>query len=91
MNGLFRKYLMQGGGFRKLAVKYNMSTLKEKRRFFQLEMQVFADGKALRDYDASASFFIRQEGRVYLLGCLRDAAIAQWMHLSKGLITIFKE
>jgi len=46
-------------------------------------MQVFADVKALRDCDASASFFIRQEGRVYLLGCLRDAAIAQWMHLSK--------
>jgi len=28
---------------------------------------------------------------VYLLACLRDAAIAQWMHLSKGLIRIFKE
>jgi len=46
-------------------------------------MQVFAYGKALRDYDASASFFIRQEERMYLLGCLWDAAIAQWMHLSK--------
>lgn len=59
--------------------------------FYQLEMQVLVKGEPLAEYEADTTFFISQGQIIYLLPSLRDAAIAQWMDRSGGMITVFKE
>lgn len=58
---------------------------------YRLEMQVLVDGRPLTGYTADTPFFITDATHAYLLYSLRDAAIAQWMHCSGGMITVFKE
>lgn len=59
--------------------------------FYQLTMQVLVKGEPLTDYEADTTFFISQGLTIYLLPSLRDAAIAQWMDCSGGMMTVFKE
>lgn len=65
--------------------------LSDKGAIYQLEMQVSVKGKLLSAYDPGTTLFIQHQQTFYLLGSLRDAAIAEWMHRSGGLITVFKE
>lgn len=65
--------------------------LTDRGAFYQLAMQVLVKGKPLTDYEADTTFFISQGQAIYLLPSLRDAAIAQWMDRSGGMITVFKE
>lgn len=59
--------------------------------FYQLAMDVLVKGEPLTDYEADTTFFISQGLTIYLLPSLRDAAIAQWMDHSGGMLTVFKE
>ncbi|MCW3090488.1 MAG: hypothetical protein JWP81_1557 [Ferruginibacter sp.] len=65
--------------------------LADKGAFYQLQLQVWLNGKLLTGYDAGIAFFIRHQETFYMLSSLRDAAIAEWIHRSGGWITIFKE
>lgn len=65
--------------------------LSDKGAIYQLEMQVSVNGKLLSGYDPGTTLFIQHQKTFYLLGSLRDAAVAEWMHRSGGLITVFKE
>jgi len=65
--------------------------LKDRRHFYVLQMQVWINNKLLPHCDTGATLFINHRQVFYLLGSLRDAAIAQWIHLSGECITIFKE
>jgi len=65
--------------------------LKDRRHFYLLQMQVWVNNKLLPHCDTGATLFINHRQVFYLLGSLRDAAIAQWIHLSGECITIFKE
>ncbi|MCA6439659.1 MAG: hypothetical protein IM598_15825 [Chitinophagaceae bacterium] len=59
--------------------------------FYQLAMDVLVKGEPLTDYEADTTFFVSQGLTIYLLSSLRDAAIAQWMEHSGGILTVFKE
>ena len=65
--------------------------LKDKPHFYLLQMQVWINNKRVSGCDTRATFFINHQKFFYLLGSIRDAAIAQWMHLSGECIAIFKE
>ncbi len=65
--------------------------LADKGAFYQLQMQVWVNGKELSGYDAGTTLFIQHQQILYLLPSLKDAAIAEWIHRSGGWITVFKE
>ncbi|MBI2283099.1 MAG: hypothetical protein HYU71_05275 [Bacteroidetes bacterium] len=65
--------------------------LTDQGAFYQLTMEVLVKGEPLTDYEADTTFFISQGLTIYLLSSLRDAAIAQWMDCSGGMMTVFKE
>ncbi|WPV65963.1 hypothetical protein [Chitinophaga sp. LS1] len=64
--------------------------LIDKGAFYQLQMKVSIKDRNI-NYDVETPFFIWEDKRLYLLGSLRDAGIAQWMQQSGGYITFFKE
>jgi hypothetical protein len=66
-------------------------TLTDKGAFYQFQMQVWVNGKELSEYDAGVTLFILQQQTLYMLPSLRDAAISEWLHVSGGWITVFKE
>lgn len=65
--------------------------LGEKGTFYQLEMEVVLNEKALKNYDLITTFFIQHEQNIYMLPSLRDAGISEWMKNSSKRITIFKQ
>lgn len=65
--------------------------LIEKSAFYQLEMKVLLNGKAIKNFTSITAFFIQQEENIYMLSSQRDAAMSEWMRKSGERITILKQ
>ena len=65
--------------------------LIDKGAFYQLEMKVLLNGKALKNCKPITAFFIQQEENIYMLSSQQDAAMSEWMRKSGERITIFKQ
>lgn len=51
--------------------------LIDKSVFYQLEMKVLLNGKAIKNFTSITAFFIQQEENIYMLSSQRDAAISE--------------
>jgi hypothetical protein len=65
--------------------------LIEKQSLSQLKMKFYLKGVRVGNYDLDTPFFLKKGAHFYLFGCLRDAAMVEWIDRSGGLITVFKE
>ena len=65
--------------------------LMDKGPFYEFHMQVWLEGKHLKEADYNTVFVILHEGVLYRLPTLRDAVLAHWMGYSGGWVTVFKE
>src|SRR6185312_8598909 len=53
--------------------------LKDKGNYYQLSLQYLIRGTPIKNPMEDALFFVYDDTQYYLLACLRDAAIVQWM------------
>lgn len=65
--------------------------LIDKGPFYQLEMKVLLNRKAIKNCEPITAFFIQQEENIYILSSQRDAAMSEWMRNQGERITIFKQ
>lgn len=65
--------------------------LIDKGAFYQLEMNVLLNRKAMKNFEPITAFFIQQEENIYMLSSQRDAAMSEWMRKQGNRITIFKQ
>jgi hypothetical protein len=65
--------------------------MKEKATFYELHLKIIVNDIPLKKFKIVSDFLIKADKDMYLLSCLRDAGIVEWMQTERGHVTIFKE
>ena len=92
------RYFMSNPPRRKYLERITISTdrpqlqfiLKDKGNYYQLSLQYLIRGTPIKNPIEDALFFVCDDRQYYLLACLRDAAIVQWMCDFDNLISVMK-